>query len=141
MAVFVKAADLGSFTAAASELDMTSQMVSKHVAFLEQRLGAQLINRTTRRQSLTSIGNEYYTRCRNILAENEAAESLVEDLSTTPRGRLRVNAPLTFGTFGVVPLLAGFLKTHPEMEVELTLSDRFVMSSARATTSSSVWGR
>ena len=126
MAVFVKAADLGSFTAAASELDMTSQMVSKHVAFLEQRLGTQLINRTTRRQSLTSIGNEYYQRCRNILAENEAAESLVEDLSTTPRGRLRVNAPLTFGTFGVVPLLAGFLKTHPEMEVELTLSDRFV---------------
>ena len=85
-----------------------------------------LITRTTRRLNLTSIGNEYHQRCRNILAENDAAESLVEDPSTTPRGRLRVNAPLTFGTFGVVPLLAGFLMTHPEMEIELTLSDCFV---------------
>ena len=126
MAVFVKTADLGSFTAAALTLDMTSQMVSKHVAFLEQRLGAQLINRTTRRQSLTSIGEEYYRRCLKILAENEAAESLVEDLSATPRGRLRVNAPLTFGTFGIQPLLVGFLKSHPEIQVDLTLSDNYV---------------
>ncbi len=126
MAVFVKAADSGSFSAAGLGLGISSQMVGKHVCLLEERLGATLISRTTRRQSLTAIGQEYYRRCRIILAENEAADSLVNDLSKTPRGRLRVNAPLTFGTYGIGPLLPGFLRANPEILVELNLTDRYV---------------
>lgn len=126
MAVFVKAADLGSFTAAAATLGMTSQMVGKHVSFLEARLGAQLIHRTTRRQSLTATGQAFYERCRTILAEVEAAEAVVDGLSTTPRGRLRVNAPVTFGACALAPLVTRYLATFPDVEVELTLSDHYV---------------
>lgn len=126
MGVFVKAADLGSFTAAAAALGMSSQMVGKHVSFLEARLGAQLLRRTTRQQSLTDVGHSFYGRCRTILAETEAAEALVNDLSTTPRGRLRVNAPVTFGACRLAPLVTRYLQAHPDVEVELTLSDRYV---------------
>ena len=126
MAVFVRAADLGSFTAAAAALGMSSQMVGKHVGFLEARLGAQLLRRTTRQQSLTEVGRSFHERCRTILSETEAAEALVSDLSTTPRGRLRVNAPVTFGACRMAPLVARYLKAYPDVEAELTLSDRFV---------------
>ncbi len=125
MGVFVKAADLGSFTAAAAALGISSQMVGKHVSFLEQRLGAQLLQRTTRQQSLTTIGEAFYERCRAIIADAEAAELLVNDLSTTPRGRLRINAPITFGAVCVAPLVGRYLQAHPHMDVELTLSDRY----------------
>ena len=125
MAVFVKAADLGSFTAAAAALGMSSQMVGKHVTFLEQRLGAQLLQRTTRQQSLTTIGEAFYERCRTIIADAEAAEMLVDDLSTTPRGRLRINAAITFGAVSVAPLVGRYLQDHPDIDVELTLSDRY----------------
>ncbi|KHN49132.1 LysR family transcriptional regulator, partial [Dickeya fangzhongdai] len=73
MSVFVKAAELGSFAAAAEALSLSAQMVAKHVAWLEARLGVRLLNRTTRRQSLTDIGRSYYERCRMVLAEAEAA--------------------------------------------------------------------
>lgn len=126
MAVFVRTADLGSFTAAASALGLSSQMVGKHVGMLEERLGAQLIHRTTRHQSLTEIGEAFYERCRSILAEAEAAESLVHDLSTTPRGRLRVNAPMAFGACRLAPLITRYLQAYPGVEVELTLTDRYV---------------
>ena len=126
MGVFVRAADLGSFTAAAAALGMSSQMVGKHVSFLEERLGAQLLRRTTRHQSLTDIGRSFYERCRTILAETEAAEALVNDLSTTPRGFMRVNAPVTFGACRMAPLVSRYLESYPNVEIELTLSDRFV---------------
>ena len=126
MGVFVKAAHLGSFTAAAAALGMSSQMVGKHVSFLEARLGAQLLRRTTRQQSLTDIGSSFYERCRTILSETEAAETLVNDLSTSPRGRLRVNAPVTFGACRMAPLVTRYLEAYPDVEVELTLSDHFV---------------
>ena len=126
MNVFIRAADLGSFTAAAAALGMSSQMVGKHVSFLEARLGAQLLRRTTRQQSLTDVGHRFYERCRTILAETDAAEALVNDLSTTPRGRLRVNAPVTFGACRLAPLVTRYLEAYPDVEVELTLTDRFV---------------
>ncbi len=126
MAVFVRAADAGSFTAAARTLGMSSQMVGKHVSFLEARLEAQLMRRTTRRQSLTDVGQAFYERCRIILAEAEAADALVHDLSTKPRGRLRVNAPVTFGACRVAPLVTRYLEAYPSVDVELTLTDRFV---------------
>lgn len=126
MAAFVKAADVGSFAAAASALGISPQMVAKHVASLETRLGARLLNRTTRRQSLTEIGRTYHERCKLVLAEAEAADSLAHEARAAPRGRLRVNAPVTFGAHRVVPLLTRYLRRHPNVEVDLVLGDRFV---------------
>lgn len=126
MAVFVAAADLGSFAAAASALGMSPQMVAKHVVFLETRLGTRLINRTTRRQSLTEFGRTYHERCRVVLAEAEAADSLAETVRAHPRGTLRLNAPVTFGSHSLVPLLTRFLRDCPEVEVDLSLTDRMV---------------
>lgn len=126
MAVFIKAADAGSFAAAAGALGISAQMVGKHVIFLEDRLGVRLLNRTTRRQSLTEFGKVYYERCKLVLAEAEAADSLARDLRAAPRGQLRVNAPVTFGTYGLVPLVARYLKAYPDVQIDLVLSDRLV---------------
>lgn len=126
MAVFVKAADLGSFAAVADSLGMSAQMVAKHVMFLEDRLGATLLQRTTRRQSLTDIGRAYYDRCKLVLAEAEAAESLALDMRSRPEGVLRVNAPVTFGSFSLAPFVTRYLDRFPGMQIDLTLSDRFV---------------
>lgn len=126
MAVFVKAADLGSFTRAAAALGLTSQMVGRHVAELEARLGVELIRRTTRRHSLTAIGETFHQRCRAILAEVDAAEGLALELGQTPRGRLRVNAPVAYGALCLAPVIGDFLRAEPEVEVELTLDDRYV---------------
>lgn len=126
MAVFATAADLGSFAAAAAALGMSPQMVAKHVVSLETRLGTRLINRTTRRQSLTEFGRAYHERCRVVLAEAEAADALAETVRAHPRGTLRLNAPVTFGSHGLVPLLTRYLRDCPEVEVDLSLSDRMV---------------
>lgn len=93
MAVFVKAAELGSFVRAAAASGMSPQMVAKHVGFLEARLGVRLLNRTTRRQSLTDAGDAYLERCRTVLAEAEAADQVGRGATSVPRGKLRVNAP------------------------------------------------
>ncbi len=126
MSVFVKAADLGSFTAAGVALGLTSQMVGKHVAALEERLGTPLLRRTTRRQSLTETGARFYERCRVILAEAEAAYALEEVASAKPRGRLRLSAPIGFGACWLAPVLTAFLEQNPLVAVELNLTDRFV---------------
>jgi len=126
MAVFVKASDTGSFAAAATALRLSPQMVAKHVSTLEDRLGAKLLNRTTRRQSLTEMGAMYYERCQLILAEAEEADSLAAVQKGTPRGRLRVTAPVTFGAHSVAPLVAAYLQMHPEVTVELELTDRLI---------------
>ncbi|MGH2342381.1 LysR family transcriptional regulator [Segnochrobactraceae bacterium EtOH-i3] len=126
MAVFLKAADLGSFAAAADMLGMSPQMVAKHVVSLEDRLGATLLSRTTRRQSLTDIGRAFYDRCRLVLAEVESAEALAHEMRSRPKGVIRVNAPLTFGAFCLTPFVLRYLDRFPETEIELTLSDRFV---------------
>jgi DNA-binding transcriptional LysR family regulator len=126
MEVFVKAADSGSFAAAAAALGLSAQMVGKHVRALEDRLGARLLNRTTRRQSLTEVGRAFYERCKLVLAEAAAADALAADLRAVPRGRLRVNAPINFGTYRLVPMLVRYLEQHPEVTVDLTLTDRVV---------------
>ena len=126
MAVYVKAVDLGSFAAAADAMGISPQMVSKHIVFLEDRVGATLLNRTTRRQNLTDIGRAFYERCRFILAEAEAAEGLASEMHRHPKGLLRVNAPKTFGALALAPFVIGFLERYREVEVELTLEDRFV---------------
>lgn len=126
MATFVKAVDLGSFAAAAAELAMSPQMVAKHVSYLEARLATRLLNRTTRRQSLTEIGKTYYERCKAVLAEADWADAAADNATGTPRGRLRINAPLSFGTHTLTPLVVRYLRQYPEVEIELILNDRYV---------------
>lgn len=125
MAVFVKAVDLGSFTAAAEALELSGPMVGKHVRFLEERLGVRLLTRTTRRQSLTDFGRAYYERCRIVLAEAEAADALVADQLAEPRGRLRVTMPVHFGRRCVAPVLLKLAQQYPALELDLSFSDRF----------------
>ncbi|WP_274424884.1 LysR family transcriptional regulator [Chelativorans sp. YIM 93263] len=123
MAVFVKAADLGSFAAAAAALDLSGPMVGKHVRFLEERLGVRLINRTTRRQSLTEFGRAYYERCRVVLAEAEAADALAADQFAEPRGKLRVTMPVHFGRRCVAPVLLELAQQYPALELDLSFND------------------
>ncbi|RUT89625.1 MULTISPECIES: LysR family transcriptional regulator [unclassified Mesorhizobium] len=125
MAVFVKAVDLGSFAAAAVALDVSGPMVGKHVRFLEERLGVRLLNRTTRRQSLTDFGRAYYERCRVVLAEADAADALAADQFSEPRGKLRVTMPAHFGRHCVTPVLLKLARQYPMLELDLSLSDRF----------------
>ncbi|MBR0645416.1 LysR family transcriptional regulator [Plastoroseomonas hellenica] len=124
MAVFVKAVDLGSFAAAAAALGLSGPMVGKHVRFLEDRLGMRLLNRTTRRQTLTEFGRAYYERCRVVLAEAEAADALAADQLAEPRGRLRVTMPVLFGRRCVAPVLLDLARRHPALELDLSFSDR-----------------
>jgi|SRR5471030_164952 len=126
MSAFVMAAESGSYARAAERLDLSPQMVAKHVAALEHRLGARLLNRTTRRQSLTELGTAYYERCKHILSEAEAADSLAQIMNDTPRGKLKVSAPVTFGSYSLMPFVTDFLRHHPEVEIDLHLTDRFV---------------
>ena len=124
MAVFVKAADLGSFAQTAGVLKMSPQMVAKHVAQLERHLGGLLLARTTRSQSLTALGRSYYERCRVILAEVEAADALVPQPDTAPSGRLRISAPV--GGHVLIPLLTRYLEEYPQVMIDLVLTDRYV---------------
>lgn len=126
MSVFVKSADLGSFAAAADAMGMSPQMVAKHVAFLEARLGVSLLLRTTRRQSLTDVGRAYYERCKLIVADAEASDALAQDMRSRPNGVLRVSAPTTFGVFTLTPFITRHLAAYPEVQIDLTLNDRFV---------------
>ena len=96
------------------------------MAYLESRLGTRLLNRTTRRQSLTEIGGIYYDRCKLVLAEADWADSLADHVKGLPRGRLRVNAPLSFGSHSLMPLITRYLRQHPHVEIELVLNDRYV---------------
>ena len=123
MAVFVRTVDLGSFAAAAAALDLSGPMVGKHVRFLEERLGVRLINRTTRRQSLTDFGRAYYERCRVVLAEADAADALAADQLSEPRGKLRVTMPVLFGRRCVTPILIELARQHPALELVLSYSD------------------
>ena len=125
MAVFAKVVQQRSFTAAARDLGLSKSAVSKQVGRLEDRLGARLLNRTTRKLSLTEVGAVFYERCARIVEEARAAAGEVGSMAATPRGRLRVNAPMTFGTLHLGPVIADFLEAHAEIELDLVLDDRF----------------
>lgn len=124
MQSFVRTVERGSFAAAASGSGLTAAMVGNHVRFLEARLGAQLLNRTTRRHGLTELGRGYFERCRSILAEIDAAEASAAEARAVPRGLLRVTAPMVFGATLLPRALAEYLRLHPEVEVDLVLQDR-----------------
>lgn len=123
MAVFVKAVDLGSFAAAADAFEISGPMVGKHVRFLEGRLGVRLLNRTTRRQSLTDAGQAYYERCRAVLVEAEAADAIVANELSEPRGRLRVTMPALLGRHCIAPLLMKLARKYPHLELDLSFGD------------------
>ncbi len=126
MQAFLQAAETGSFASAATRLGVSAQMVGKHVAAVEQRLGARLLNRSTRRQSLTEAGHLYLDGCRRALAAVETAEADVAAQADTPRGTLRVTAPVAFGSMRLVPDVTAFLARHPEVRLHVDLTDRRV---------------
>ena len=124
MESFVSTVERGSFAAAAIGRPLSATMVGNHVRFLEARLGALLLNRTTRQQSVTEFGRAYYEHCLVILAELEAAEMAAEAIQVVPRGLLRVTAPVALGTTLMPSLLAGYLSRQPEIKIDLVLQDR-----------------
>lgn len=125
MEVFVNVVDSHGFTAAAERLGLSRAAVSKQVLQLEETLGARLLNRTTRRVSVTELGRMYYDRCRRVLAEVESADLLVEQLHSRPTGTLKVSAPMSFGMSHLGTAVADFLRVYPDLTVSLTLNDRF----------------
>lgn len=124
--VFVRVARAGSFSMAARDLDQTPSAVSKRIGRLEDRLGARLFDRTTRRVRLTEVGAAFFERCARIVSEMEEAERAVSQSHEAPRGTLRLNAPVVFGCRHVVPLLAEFLTAYPDVRIDVTFNDRFV---------------
>ncbi len=126
IAIFTNVARLGGFTAAAKAMGLSKSTVSKQIARLEDRLGARLFNRTTRRLALTEIGAAYFERCRRIVEEAEEAELAVTQMHSEPVGTLRINAPVSFGLLHVAPLLGEFMSRHPAIEVAIDVNDRRV---------------
>lgn len=126
MEVFVRVVQSGSFSEAARALNLTPSAVSKQVSRLEDRLGARLINRTTRRLGLTEEGQAFFERAQRILADVTEAEQAVTQLHGAPRGTLKLNAPVVFGRMHIATLLPGFIAQYPEMRVDFTVNDRYV---------------
>lgn len=126
MGVFVTVVDTGGFTAASRKLHISRAGASKHVMDLEAYLGARLLHRTTRRISLTDIGKVYYERCQSILADVAEADACAGATSSEPRGRLRVNAPTSFGIAHLGPAVAAYCQQYSKAQVSLELNDRTV---------------
>ena len=118
--------ELGSFTAAADALDISHTIVSRQIRQLEEQLGAQLLNRTTRRFALTAAGKEYYDASRQILDALDAADRAVGQHHARPSGSLRINAPMAFGTLELATWLPDFLALYPELHIDLVCNDRIV---------------
>lgn len=126
MRVFCAVAELESFTRAADQLGMAKSMVTKHVGALEDRLGARLLNRTTRKLSRTEAGQAYYERCRELLAEIDVLDESLRESSTVPRGTLRVTGPVSFGVRHLGGAAASFIAAHPQARIDLVMSDRLI---------------
>ena len=126
MEIFVRIVDQGSLTAAAQALDMSGPSVVRALAALERAMSVRLMNRTTRRSSLSDEGREYYERCKRVLAEVAEADASICARRTEPHGRLRLTAPVMYGQMQVAPVVADFMAKHQRMEVELLLLDRVI---------------
>jgi DNA-binding transcriptional LysR family regulator len=126
MQAFVAVADLQGFAPAARKLGLSPSAVTRLIAALEERLGARLLQRTTRQVALTDVGARYLERARRILSDVEEAEGAAEGERTRPSGRLVVSAPIGFGRLHVSPVMSAYLKRHREVSGELRLSDRMI---------------
>src|SRR5215467_5920694 len=126
MAAFTKVVGAGSFSAAAREMQVSQALVTKQIKELEGWLGARLLNRTTRRLSLTEVGTTFYERAARILEAVEEARNAAGALQMVPRGRLRINAPVSFGLLDLAPVVTEFLKRFPDVSIELLMNDRLV---------------
>jgi len=125
MATFVKVVDVGGFSAAARALDMSASMVTNHVQSLEERLGVRLLNRSTRKLSLTEVGQAYYERAQQILSDVEDAERTAQALQSTPRGIMRLSTSVAMPPF-LAPVIAEFLALYPNVSISMSMSDRDV---------------
>src|SRR5436190_21501166 len=123
--VFSQVVECSGFSAAGRKLNMSTTMVSNHVQSLEDRLGARLLNRTTRKVSLTEVGKAYYDRCIQILADIEQADDIAGALQSTPRGTLRIYTATHLVPF-LAPVVASFLATYPDVKVDLTMGERTI---------------
>jgi DNA-binding transcriptional LysR family regulator len=126
MVVFAEVVSAGSFSAAAARLGLSNASVSREVARLERRLGAQLLRRTTRKMSLTEVGEAFYARCQRVVDETEQAASTVGESQVEPRGEIRLAAPMSFGHHQLAARLPAFLQRFPEVSVHVELTDRMV---------------
>ena len=126
MAVFKRTVEVGSFAAAARHFRISPEMAGHHVRALEAHLGVRLLNRSTRRLHLTEAGNGYYARCKQILADIEEAEGEANLLQATPRGLLRVAAPVTFAVLHIARAASDYMVRYPEVTFDVVISDRFV---------------
>lgn len=126
MQAFVAVVDRGSLNAAAEQLQVSSVMVGKYLQQLEAHLGVRLLQRNTRRQSLTDAGRNYLAGCRAVLDQVQQAQASVAGLQAQPQGVLRISAPVTWGSCVLAPLVADYLAAHPRVTVELDLSNRRV---------------
>ena len=126
MVVFTQLVESGSFTTTARRLGLSKASISRELAALEERLGAQLLVRTTRRMSLTEIGEVFYERCRRVVEEAEDAERSIHQLQAEPHGSLRVTVPMSFGVHQIAPRIPRFLARHPALKVEIEATDRVV---------------
>jgi len=123
---FARVAETGSFSAAARAMTLSKSLISRQVSALEAELGARLFARTTRSLTLTEAGRGYYDQVVRILAQMEEADLSVSQLQATPRGRLRVNAPMSFSLLQLAPALPDFLALYPEIDVDIAMNDRRV---------------
>ncbi|WP_069266808.1 LysR family transcriptional regulator [Paraburkholderia nodosa] len=126
LGVFVAAVEEGSLAAAARRFGLSAAMAGKHVSAIEAELNARLLQRTTRRLSLTDVGRTYYERCKRILEAFDEANREASDSQGTARGVLRVAAPVTFGAMHLGGVVARYLEDHPDVNVEVLLGDRYV---------------
>jgi len=126
MRAFAQVVNAGGFAAAAREMGLSRSQVNKLVIALENELGVQLLHRSTRVVTPTETGLAFHERCVEILASLEEAERSITQLHAEPKGKLRINAPMTFGTLHLAPALADLLMQYPDLEVQLTLNDRFI---------------
>ena len=124
--LFAKLVELKSFTAVAESLQLSRSLVSKKISRLEQRLGVQLLNRTTRRLELTEAGRTHYQYCLQIENTLQEAENAVSEIRAVPQGRLNINAPVTFGQMVLPEIISAFLKDYPTVKINLSLNDNFV---------------
>ena len=126
MEAFAHVVDQGGFTDAARKMGISKSAVSKHISSLEARLGARLLNRTTRRVSPTEIGLAYYDRARRVLNDAGEADALVSSMQSAPTGLLRVSVATDFGSLHLSPVLGDFLSQYPDMSVNLELDNRYI---------------